>query len=73
MSLNWRRVSDMRKESECGRYVVERAPNFENHPAMGYAYTPKKADGTRVHPSDFVTFELAAAACERDLIDQTNN
>lgn len=65
--LRWKCVSDMRKASLCGRYVVDRTPNFDNHPMMGYAYTAKRADGTRISPSHFVSFNLAAAACERDL------
>lgn len=68
--LQWRRVSDLRKVSECGRYLIDRRPDYTKHPMMTYQYTAKRADQQVIAPSPFETFDLAAAACERDLSEQ---
>lgn len=69
-ALAWNRVSDLRKASTCGRYVVDREPHYDDHPAVGYRYTAKRTDLQANPLGTFETFDLAAAACERDLAAQ---
>lgn len=68
--LQWRRVSDTRMQSECGRYIVDREPDYERFPAMGYRYTAKRADLQEIRSEPFETFALAAGVCEIDLTMQ---
>jgi hypothetical protein len=71
MTLAWKRLSDTRKASECNRYVVDRQPCYANYPAMDYEYVAKHAANLQTDPlGTFETFELAAEACLRDLINQ---
>lgn len=66
MTLAWRQLSDTRKASTCDRYVIDRMPSYAQFPAMTYEYTAKRADLQANPLGTFETFELAAAACERD-------
>lgn len=71
--LRWKRVSDLHKVSECGRYIVERKQDYSQHPAMTYVYAAKRAHAQMAATlplGTFESFDLAAAACERDLADQ---
>jgi hypothetical protein len=75
--LQWKRVSDTRMQSECGRYVVDRSPSYDNYPAMEYQYTATHASSAASEPSaedvfcaSFRSFEAAADACEQDLLQQ---
>ncbi|HEY0684726.1 MAG TPA: hypothetical protein VGD45_20485 [Steroidobacter sp.] len=68
--LLWKLVSDMRKVSMCGRYVIDREPHYDNFPAMDYRYVAKRLD-LQANPIDTCkSFDLAAAACERHLSAQ---
>lgn len=68
--LDWRQLSDTRKASICDRYVVDRQPSYAQYPAMNYEYVAKRADLQANPLGTFETFDLAAAACERDLSEQ---
>lgn len=70
--LQWKRLGDLRKVSECGRYLVSRRPDYSAHPAMTYEYIAERQrmSDTEKHLGTFETFDLAAEACERDLADQ---
>lgn len=71
-TLQWTRISDMRKQSGCGRYIVDRAPDHSKHPAMTYEYVAKRLHTSAAveYLGTFEAFELAAAACERNLSAQ---
>lgn len=68
--LRWRRASDMRMTSECGRYVVDRQPNYAQYPAMTYEYVAKRMNFQANPLGTFKSFDLAAGACEWDLSSQ---
>jgi hypothetical protein len=70
MTLQWRRLSDMRWASTCNRYVVDRQPHHDDYPAVGFRYSAKRADLQANPLGEFETFELAAGVCEIDLTMQ---
>lgn len=70
MTLAWKRLSDTRMASECNRYVVDREPHYDNHPAVGFRYAAKRANLQADPLGTFETFALAATACEGDQINR---